>query len=125
MIVFDTGGLVALERNDRQMWARLKAAALADIPMIVPVAAIAQAWRGGPRQARLAQAVRHLEGASFDDVAVSAGELCGRAGTSDVVDASVALVAARPGVTHLCTSDPNDLDHLLEALDAKVSIVAC
>lgn len=51
MIVLDTGALLALERNDRQMWARLKVAAEAELPVLVPVAVVAQAWRGGPRQA--------------------------------------------------------------------------
>ena len=128
MIVFDTGALVALERNDRAMWARLREAIRADIPIVVPVAALSQAWRGGPRQARLARAVSDLEPASFDDIALAVGELCGKAGTADVVDASVALVAVRPAVTHLCTSDPEDLGLLLEAAGRKrrrPKVVAC
>ena len=119
MIVFDTGALLALEREDRGMWTRLREAVKADIPAIVPVGALAQAWRGGPRQARLARAVSDLEPASFDEVALAAGELCGRAGTADVVDASVALVAARPDVTRLYTSDPKDMRLLLRAAGRK------
>ena len=119
MIVLDTGALVALERDDRAMWARLREAVKADIPVVVPVGALAQAWRGGPRQARLARAIADLEPASFDDSALSAGELCGKAGTADVIDASVALVAARTEVTHLYTSDPEDLKRLLQAAGRK------
>lgn len=125
MIVFDTGALVALDRNDRALWARLRAAAQAGIVVLVPLAAFGQAWRGGPRQARLAQAMRSIQRASFDEVAAASGELCGRAGTDDVVDASVALVAARPGVTHLYTSDPDDLRRLLGVLRAKPQVVPC
>ena len=128
MIVLDTGALVALERDDRAMWTRLREAVRADIPVVVPVGALAQAWRGGPRQARLARAVADLEPASFDDVALAAGELCGKAGTADVVDASVALVATRSGVTHLYTSDSEDLRRLLRAAgrkDRKLEIVPC
>ena len=91
MIVFDAGALVALDRNDRELWADLRNAAAAGIKVFVPSAALAQAWRGGSRQARLAQALLHVERASFDEVAIAAGELCGRAGTEDVVD------AVRPG----------------------------
>ena len=119
MIVLDTGALVALERNDRAMWTHLREAVKADISVVVPVGALAQAWRGGPRQARLARALADLEPASFDESALAAGELCGKAGTADVVEASVALVAARSGVTHLYTSDPEDLRRLLHAAGRK------
>jgi predicted nucleic acid-binding protein len=128
VIVLDTGALVALERNDRAMWTHLREAVKADISVVVPVGALAQAWRGGPRQARLARALADLEPASFDDSALAAGELCGKAETSDVIDASVALVAARSGVTHLYTSDPEDLRRLLHATDRrrrKPQIVPC
>ena len=119
MIVFDAGALVALERDDRTMWLRLREAVASDLPVAVPLAALAQAWRGGARQARLARAVADLDPVSFDDLALAAGELCGKAGTSDVVDASVALVAAKPEVTHVYTSDPEDIGHLLGAAGRK------
>ena len=125
MIVFDAGALVALDRNDRELWADLRNAAAAGIKVFVPSAALAQAWRGGSRQARLAQALRHVERASFDEVAIAAGELCGRAGSEDVVDASVALVAARPGITHVYTSDEEDIGHLLSILRTKRRVIRC
>lgn len=125
MIVFDAGGLVALDRNDAALWARLKAAAEAELPILVPLGALAQAWRGGPRQARLARALQYVDRVSFDQVAAAAGELCGRAATEDVVDASVALVAARPGVTHVYTSDAEDLEHLLGVLRVKRRVIHC
>jgi len=110
------------------MWARLREAVKADIPVLVPVGALAQAWRGGTRQARLARAVADLEPASFDDIALATGELCGKAATADVIDASVALVAARSGVTHLYTSDPEDMRRLLRAAGRKhrkPQVVSC
>ena len=127
MIVFDTGALLALERDDRKLWVRLAEAVRADVPVVVPVGALAQAWRGGSRQARLARAVADLEPASFDHLARTAGELCGKAGTADVIDASVALVAARSGATHLYTSDPDDLRLLVRAAGRKrgPQIVLC
>ena len=69
--------------------------------------------------------MRAVERVSFDEVAAAAGELCGRASTDDVVDAAVALVAARPGVTHVYTSDPEDLRHLLGVLRAKRQLIRC
>lgn len=115
MIVFDAGALVALDRDDRAMWALLREAVRADVVVLVPLGALAQAWRGGPRQARLARALDDLDEVSFDELARAAGALCGRAGTADVVDAGVALVAARPEVDVLCTSDPDDLKPLIRA----------
>lgn len=128
MIVFDTGALLALERDDRAMWTRLREAVKADVPVLVPLGALAQAWRGGARQARLARAVSDLDPASFDELALAAGALCGKAGTADVIDASVALVASRPVVTHLYTSDADDLRHLLRTAGRKrkqPQIVSC
>lgn len=116
MIVLDTGALVALDRGDTRMWARLARAVTEDVPVVVPAGAVAQGWRGhGPRQARLARALADCEIGSFDRQAMAAGELCGRARTEDVVDASVALIAADPRARVLYTSDPTDLGHLLEA----------
>ena len=126
MIVFDAGALVALDRGDRTLWSDLKAAALAGVDVAVPAAVLAQVWRGSARQARLSRALAGCEIASFDDVARAAGELCGRAGTSDVVDASVAVVAASSGVNRLYTSDPADLRHLLQTLGARhVKVTRC
>lgn len=117
MIVLDTGALVALDRGDRQMWVRVAHAVANDVPVVVPAGALAQGWRGGgPRQARLARALADCETASFDRQAKAAGELCGRARTEDVIDASVALVAADPTARALYTSDPGDLRHLLESV---------
>jgi hypothetical protein len=124
VIVLDAGALIALDRDDRTMWARLTRATNDDVPVVVPVGALAQAWRGGARQALLARALQHTDVASFDDVAAAAGALCGAAGTADVIDASVAVVAA--GATTVCTSDPDDLRLLLHHLGAAhVRVVPC
>ena len=126
MIVFDAGALVGLDRGDRTLWSDLKAAALAGVDVAVPAAVVAQVWRGSARQARLSRALAGCEIASFDDVARAAGELCGRAGTSDVVDATVAVVAASSGANRLYTSDPADLRHLLQTHGARqVKVTRC
>jgi predicted nucleic acid-binding protein len=54
---------------------------------------------------------------ALDDYqARAAGQLCGLAGTSDVVDASVALVARQRGAA-VVTSDPAELRRLDGGLD--------
>ena len=126
-LVLDTGALIALDRNDRTVWAMLRNAADDSAQVSVPAGVIAQAWRDGSRQALLARALTDcdevpLEGA----LARVTGLLCGRAGTADIVDASVALVAAarsQTGPTALVTSDPTDLRHLLQTLDVTVRLV--
>ncbi len=126
-LVLDTGALIALDRNDRTVWAMLRNAADDSAQVSVPAGVIAQAWRVGSRQALLARALAHsdevpLEGA----LARATGLLCGRANTADIVDASVALIAAsrsQTGPTALVTSDPTDLRHLLQTLGASVHLV--
>ncbi len=108
------------------MWSDVKAAALAGTEVAVPAAVVAQVWRGSIRQARLARALSGCVVASFDDVARAAGVLCGKAGTSDVVDASVALATASLGADRLYTSDLTDLRHLLRVLECRtVKVVRC
>ncbi len=121
-IVLDAGALIALERNDREMWAALKVAALSSSDVVVPSAALAQVWRGTASQAQLAKALRHCVIASFDELARAVGELCGNAKTADVCDAQVAIVAAARADV-LYTSDPGDMRRLMVARGAKLPVI--
>lgn len=115
-LTFDAGALIAVDRGDERVVALIRTARTAGLPIAVPAGALAQVWRDGRRQARLAGLLRVRSGAP--DVVVldgrtarAAGELCGRAGTADVVDASVVLCAlARRD--RIVTSDPDDLRRL-------------
>ena len=125
-IVLDTGALIALDRNDRAMWANLRIAATDSTPIYVPAATIAQAWRDGARQALLVRALRECTEVPLDgDAARSAGILCGRAATSDIVDASVVVAAmsvARHESVVVLTSDPDDVHHLAGAAATNLRI---
>ena len=94
---YDTGALVAAERNNRQMWA-LHARDLAEevIPA-VPAPVLAEAWRGGSRQASLVGFSRmcDIEPMS-EDLARHVGVLAGKSGHDDIVDVAVALQGADP-----------------------------
>lgn len=120
-VTLDTGVLIAIERADRRIQALLDEAHTAGLPIDIPAGALAQAWRSGPRQARLARAL-HLANvvvpALDEPNAKAAGILCGRRGTHDPIDASVVLNARRRDQT-VITSDPADLRHL----DAHVRII--
>ena len=127
-LVLDTGALIALDRNDRTVWGMLRNAADDSAQVSVPAGVIAQAWRDGSGQALLSRALTHCDEVPLEgSLARATGLLCGRAGMADIVDASVALVAAaraQTGPTALITSDPTDLRHLLQTLDASVRLVA-
>ncbi len=118
-LVLDAGALIALERNDRRMWARLDAAADASLDVVVPVGALAQVWRGTPNQARLSQALKQTHPGPFDVIARAAGELCHAAGSSDPIDAAVVLNATGTS-TVIATSDPNDIRRLVRSLPAEL-----
>ena len=118
--ILDAGALIALDRGDRDTWSLIADVARQGLQPVVPAPVIAQAWRGGAGQARLAQALSGTEKVVVGDtLSFRAGALLGAAGTSDVLDALVALVAAdRPG-WEILTSDPDDIDHLLRALGVR------
>ncbi|HSO39801.1 MAG TPA: PIN domain-containing protein [Labilithrix sp.] len=121
-LVFDAGALIAFERNDRAVVMLAKRLLALRAKLIVPAGVVGQVWRDGARQARLARllgspitVVEPLD----DRRARAAGQLCGVAGTRDVIDAAVVL-SAREHALPVATSDPDDL----RRLDARVRLVA-
>jgi hypothetical protein len=121
VIVYDTGALVAGERNDRTMWALHDAALRRGITPIVPTGVLAQAWRGGP-QARLSQLLRGCVSEPLDEpLARDVGSLCATAEASDIVDASVVLVARSRGAA-IVTSDEPDISYLATSAGATLVI---
>ena len=122
-VVLDAGALVAFERNDRRVRRLIELAAAHGGSLHVPAGVVAQVWRDGARQVRLARLVKsgllHVRELDLDE-ARAAGALCGTTGTSDVVDASVALLARRHRAA-VVTSDPDDL----RRLDAELPLVTC
>ncbi|MBO0807092.1 MAG: PIN domain-containing protein [Actinobacteria bacterium] len=110
-ITFDTGALVAIERRSHRMQALLEEIDRSEARIAVPAGVVAQAWRGGRRQARIAAVLsdERTEVIALDDpTARAVGLLSGRSGHPDVVDVSVALCARERGL-HVVTSDPDDL----------------
>lgn len=58
-LVVDAGALVALERNDRSMWRRLRAELDAGTVPVTHAGVVGQVWRGGRgRQPSLARVVQ-------------------------------------------------------------------
>jgi len=121
-LVLDAAALIALERNERQMWIRLKAAHLEGNPPATHAGVIGQVWRGGPRQARLARALAGIDVRSLDQqMGKDAGELLGAAGLSDVIDAAVILLAQDGD--DVVTSDHRDLEQLAGAAGRHIELI--
>jgi hypothetical protein len=122
-LVLDSGALIALERNDRAMWRRLKLALVAEQVPLSHGGIVGQAWRGrGPRQALLAKALDGVEIRPLDRaLGRDAGELLARAGRSDVVDAALVLLA--DDGDQIVTSDPDDIEPLAQAAGRHVDLI--
>lgn len=122
-LICDSGALVALERDDRPMWRRLKAALLAGTPPVTHGGVVAQVWRGGNgRQARLARALAGIDVSALDDrLGRSAGLLLARSRASDAIDAAV--VALAEDGDRIVTSDPGDIWLLVEASARHVDVI--
>jgi hypothetical protein len=119
--VFDAGALIAFERSDRTVVMLTKRLLLLGAKLVVPAGVVGQVWRDGTRQGRLARLLgsRIAIVETLDDRrARAAGQLCGIAGTRDVIDAAVVLSAREHGLP-VATSDPNDL----RRLDPRVRLV--
>jgi predicted nucleic acid-binding protein len=122
-VVLDSGALIAFEKNDRRVRTLIELALAHGAPLWTAGAVVAQVWRDGSRQARLAR----LLGSGLVQVqpldreeAQATGVLCGEAGTKDVVDASVVLLARKYAAT-IVTSDPDDL----RRIDPAAQLVTC
>jgi hypothetical protein len=92
------------------------------MPLRTSAAVVGQTWRGGSRQANLARVLSGVAIRALDpDDGRRVGELQGRAGTSDVVDAHLGLMAESG--QRILTSDPDDVAHLLSVRGIDAIII--
>jgi hypothetical protein len=113
-ITLDTGALIALDRGDKRMIALLRQALAQRYVFRVPSGVVGQAWRDGRVQVTLGRFLcsEEVEIIPLDEhLARSCGELCGATNTSDIIDASV-VILARGRRDAIVTSDPHDLRRL-------------
>lgn len=122
-VTYDTGALIAAERDDRVIWSRHRSLLEAGHRPVVPAPVVAQAWRGGgPRQASLAGFLRGCRIEPLDDSrARSVGGLVATCGHDDIVDVAVVEGAARRGDL-VVTADPVDLRRVATAAGARIEI---
>ena len=124
-LVLDAGALLAVERGDRPMMARLRAAQLHGLDLRSSAIVLGQVWRSGEgRQARLARFLRAVDSRSVDEqMGRRAGVLLARAGTDDPVDATVVLAAENGD--RILTNDRTDIERLVAASGVRAAVVVC
>jgi len=122
-LVLDAGAFIAYERNHAKVRAYVTTAEADGIRLRTSAAVVAQVWRGGGRQALLAQLL-----AGIDEVAVTPararaiGALLALARATDVVDAAVIELAQDDD--EILTSDPSDLKRLANASGKRLVITS-
>ena len=121
--MLDSGALIALEKNDRALWARLKAALIAKRVPVTHSGIVGQVWRGGgPRQALLASALDGIDVRPLDEsLGRAAGSLLARDGGVDVIDAALVLLAHDGD--DIVTSDPDDIEPLATRLGRHIEVL--
>lgn len=122
-LVLDGGALIALDKNDRAMWRRLKAALIANNVPVTHGGIVGQAWRGGgPRQALLASALKGIDVRPLDEgLGRAAGSLLARDGSADVIGAALVLLAHDGD--DIVTSDPDDIEALATRLGRHIEVL--
>lgn len=120
-VVYDSGVLVAADRNERRVWADHRVRLEAGIAPLVPAPVVAQASRS-PKQAQMRRLLRGCEVVPFDETSAhAAGRLLALTRTTDIADAAVAQLASKHHAD-IVSSDPDDIRRLLSAARAKSQV---
>jgi predicted nucleic acid-binding protein len=120
-LTYDTGALIAAERNDRLLWALHRAALARGLTPTVPTGVLAEAWRGGP-QHNLGRVLKGCRTEALDEPqARRIGVLVAKSGLSDTVDVAVAEGAMRRNDA-VVTSNRTHIEQVAEAAARRIVI---
>jgi hypothetical protein len=124
-LVLDTGALIAADRDDRALVAKLRVAQRGGLELRTTGIVVAEAWRDeGGRQANLARLLRSIDVRAVDErMGRQAGALLAKSGTHDAADATV-VVGAGAG-DRILTGDPHDIGRLVSAVRRAIHVVRC
>ena len=118
-MILDAGVLIAVDRGERAAQSFLSASMEVGEVLRTTAPVVAQVWRDGSRQARLAGFLKTVETHDFHLAdARMVGGLLRRSGTSDVVDAHVVALALRIQDS-IATADETDFSLLTQHLGDK------
>ena len=122
-LVLDAGALLAVEHRDDVVVRRLlDEADDSSETALTSAGVVAQIWRNGSRQARLARLLASIEIWPLGHTAARrVGELLAISRTRDIVDAHVALLVHDGDV--VLTSDPGDIGRLLGSRGVAASVI--
>ena len=122
--VYDAGALMAADRGEPGFWHDHGKLITEGLAPIVPAAVVAQVSRVRRRQANLARLLKDCEVIGLDEgTAHRVGALLAISKTSDTVDASVVVAALEHDARVVLTSDIGDIEHLVQASNAKVHVM--
>jgi hypothetical protein len=113
-LILDAGFLVSVDRGERSAQEFLTAALVHETPLTTTHPVVAQVWRNGTQQARLARFLQSVVIIALDN-GPEVGKLLARSVASDVVDAHLVVVAVQRSEP-LVTGDVDDLKLLVDAL---------
>jgi hypothetical protein len=123
-VVYDSGALIAGERNDARFAALHRRWLGAGLTPVIPPVVVAQVWRSGARQAQLSRLIAGCRPHPFGfDQARQVGELLAATGTRDIVDAAVVVAARELRPVAVVTSDRADLLRLAAVWAIALPIV--
>lgn len=124
-LVLDTGALIAADRDDRALVAKLRMAQRSGLELRTTGIVVAEAWRDeGGRQANLARLLRSIDVRAVDErMGRQAGALLAKSGTHDAADATI--VAAATTGDRILTSDPHDIGQLVNAAHRAIHVARC
>ena len=115
-MILDAGPLVAIDRGERAAQSFLSASFETGAVLHTTAPVVAQVWRDGSQQARLAKFLGTIEVHHFTIVdAQAVGGLLRRSNTSDVVDAHLVVLALRLSDS-IITADTPDCASLTSPL---------
>ena len=124
-LVLDAGALVAVDRDDPSMIARLRVAHSAGLELRTTGIVVAEVWRDpSGRQSSLARLLKAVDVRAVDDrLGRAAGVLLGRARRGQAADATIVATAAAGD--RVVTADPSDVSGLVAASGRQIAVVAC
>ena len=123
-VVYDTGALIAIDRRRDDLSLRRHQRRITHRErVIVPAPVAAQVIRDPRRQARLMLVLQSCDVIAFqEEHAASVGRPLALSGTTDVVDGFVAIKTVETGAA-VVTSDPDDIQRLLNTLGADLPVL--
>ncbi len=124
-LILDAGALIAIDSNDRAMFAKLKVAQKFGMELRTTGIIIAQVWRdSNARQANLARMLNAIDVRAVDSkLGREAGILLGKARLSDPADATIVAVANTGD--RIMTSDSHDIGQLVAVSGRTVIVIPC